>query len=1618
MNACLVTGLMQQFHRLFGVLVLSLFSLQVMAAETPVVVSVDHRVTATFSKPQFDARKGVYTTKVSIRNRSAASLLSPLRLTIRQFDGKNVKPINAQGVGKDGQPYFEFALPKGVLAAGSVTETVKVFFSVEKNKDIGAAKERVGIKTRLPSSYDYHVSAGVELAPLEPRAEPYALTVDSGKVNVRFSVRVVGNTKTAEAVYLRRIGDGKGIAMNDQGKDGDLVAKDGIYGASIPVDAAKVKPDACLNYEAFINVGRAKVVSSPLEICVSSFPVRVARSDTTKSITFSDGIKAVPDEILVRFAPTTSAATIRDLFANIDAKVVGSLPPENFYQAKLATAVNPERLMALISKLKNHKEVVKAYPNALGGPASTPIDPEFTSQHGLQRVRAHDVWDAGANGNGIVVAVLDTGIDRTHPDFGTVGDCQLVDNDCGSSNTDFDPAGHGTAVAGVIAAKTNNNPPMGLGVAGVAPASKIKSILVGADTTYSLAEIRQSLLDANSYGVAVVVNASLAIGPIPPVDVPLPTLDVGDLCASINTVVLSGGVTPVAIVVNAAGNRGSSGNYYPGRCNDSTNALHGQLTRKDLFITVANSISTLPVDPACAPAAALDERCGSSASPGSNLTASNYGAWVDLAAPGTQIRSTATGGGYASFTGTSLSAPMVSGAVAMLRQCGVPLNQIESELKTGTIPSLPPIVTVPFPDGSSAPRLDIYRALAHLNHAPTGISPATISINEGSPINTLISTLSANDVDTCDKHTYSITGANPGGFTLDANTGELRVGGIGLDYEAVPSHSYTLTVQVADFFGLTSSQLVTVNLNNLNDNPPVITSNGGGASASISIPENSTAVTTVTATDADNLGPLTYTVSGTDATWLNINSSTGVLSFTTPPNFEAATDAGTNNVYDVVVQVTDGTFTDTQTIAVTVTNVNEAPVANNDTLAATQNTAITFTAAQLLSNDTDVDAGTTLTISSVTSGAGGTAVRNGDGTVTFTPNPGFSGPANFTYRATDGSLLSNVATVTVNVSALVPHAPVANNDTLDAMEDTPVTYAAALLVGNDTDADAGTTLSVASVASGAGGTVVLNGDGTVTFTPNTDFNGVANFTYTATDGGLTSNVASVTVNVAPVNDAPTGLPFISGTRTVGQTLTANTLTGTFPNPIFDADVLGAFSYAWQASGSPVGGNSDTYVLAPADFEKFMRVCVSYTDGGGTPENVCSTADTTAVGDPHIFTVDGLRYDFQGAGEFVALRGANGMEIQLRMAPVSSAPPLPDDYTGLTSGASVNTAVAARVGKHRVTYQPDTSTNAVAGTFVLRVDGVVTTLPTGGIDLGDGGRVLPQAGGIQIDFPDQTTLMINNNWGTFYGASWLHINVFHTSAYDGVMGARSKGSWLPRLSDGSAFGAKPAALHDRYVELYMKFADSWRVNKETSLFDYAEGTSTATFTNKAWPTENGPYTTGTEPVATPLPLKAAKLACRDVVGKIENANCIFDVRVLGHAELAKGHVLNQKIRLGATNVVVRRADKLNDRGEMVVTATVARHATVVPQVKGIRTVPAGTVQFMLGDKPLGKPVKLDAKGQAKLAVTRLNLERFNTGKQAITAQYLPIRDKANVFLPGISRQLTREVVKLSPVVHGN
>ncbi|WP_282756177.1 DUF4347 domain-containing protein, partial [Desulfuromonas thiophila] len=144
------------------------------------------------------------------------------------------------------------------------------------------------------------------------------------------------------------------------------------------------------------------------------------------------------------------------------------------------------------------------------------------------------------------------------------------------------------------------------------------------------------------------------------------------------------------------------------------------------------------------------------------------------------------------------------------------------------------------------------------------------------------------------------------------------------------AHSFNLTVTDASSNPATSTAAnFTVDVAPPNT-PPVITSNGGDATAAVNVSENTTAVTTVTATDADPGDSLTYSISGgADQAKFSIDAATGVLTFAGAPNFENPTDVDTNNSYEVIVTATDngdGNLSDTQALTITVTDVNENPV--------------------------------------------------------------------------------------------------------------------------------------------------------------------------------------------------------------------------------------------------------------------------------------------------------------------------------------------------------------------------------------------------------------------------------------------------------------------------------------------------------------------------------------------------------------------------------------------------------------------------------------------------------------------------------------------------------------------
>ena len=295
------------------------------------------------------------------------------------------------------------------------------------------------------------------------------------------------------------------------------------------------------------------------------------------------------------------------------------------------------------------------------------------------------------------------------------------------------------------------------------------------------------------------------------------------------------------------------------------------------------------------------------------------------------------------------------------------------------------------------------------------------------------------------------------------------------------------------------------------------------------------------------------------------------------------------------------------------------------------------------------------------------------------------------------------------------------------------------------------------------------------------------------------------------------------------------------------------------------------------------------------------------GDPHITTTNGVHYNFQGAGEYVALRNNTGTEIQTREAPIATTfNPGPDPYDGVATCVSLNTAVAARVGNHRVTYEPNLSGVPDPSGLQLRVDSVLTSIGAGALDLGNGARISQTSvpGGLEIDFPDHDVLLVTPGWWADQAKWYLNVDVRQPAAYGiepgavrkGLMAPIPAGSWLPVLPDGTSMGPMPASTPQRYLDLYQKFGDAWRVTDKTSLFDYAYGTSTDSFTVRSWPKDPPCTIPGVKP-AQPVELEVAERACRQVTGKNAHADCVFDVRVTGNTGFATTYLASQQVETG-------------------------------------------------------------------------------------------------------------------------
>ena len=296
--------------------------------------------------------------------------------------------------------------------------------------------------------------------------------------------------------------------------------------------------------------------------------------------------------------------------------------------------------------------------------------------------------------------------------------------------------------------------------------------------------------------------------------------------------------------------------------------------------------------------------------------------------------------------------------------------------------------------------------------------------------------------------------------------------------------------------------------------------NGGQAEASVTVfvsAVNDPPIAQADSESAEEDTPVTIDVLSNDTDpegdSLTIQSVTQPNHGTTANNGSDVTyspDLNFHGVDTFTYTLSDGNGgTSVALVTVTVAEINDPPVARNDSDTTLEDTAIDI---GVLANDSDPE-NDRLHVESVTQPENGEVVNNGTD-VTYSPNGNFNGEDTFTYTASDEN--GGKATATVYITILPDNdPPAAQNDSDSTQEDTPITLD---VLSNDSDPD-GDTLTVQSITQPIHGSVVNNGLNVV-YSPELDFNGLDSFTYTLSDGDGGTATATVTMTVTPINDPP------------------------------------------------------------------------------------------------------------------------------------------------------------------------------------------------------------------------------------------------------------------------------------------------------------------------------------------------------------------------------------------------------------------------------------------------------------------------------------------------------------------
>jgi uncharacterized repeat protein (TIGR01451 family) len=402
-----------------------------------------------------------------------------------------------------------------------------------------------------------------------------------------------------------------------------------------------------------------------------------------------------------------------------------------------------------------------------------------------------------------------------------------------------------------------------------------------------------------------------------------------------------------------------------------------------------------------------------------------------------------------------------------------------------------------------------------VNGPPVANPDTAYSTDEDTQLNVAAPGVLANDTD---PNGDPLTVFNPG--SVSAVHGSLTLNASG-SFSYLPQANWFGT-DTFDYFAFdgslqsVTSATVEITVNPVND-PPV------AQNVSASTDEDTPVAVWALASDPD--GTVDYTTTqlvNPPASGSVINNGDGSFTYTPDADYLAP---GESLVASFTYRVQDdqGAWSNTATISITVTGVNDAPVAAGNSYSTTPTLTLDVAAPGVLGNDSDIDGPLPLgaALDTAMPASEGSLTFNADGSFSFIPNPAFSGVTQFTYHASDGSLDSNIATVSI----LVNNPPIAVDNSYSVNEDTLLSIAAPGVLSNDSDPNGDPIRAVWASGPSHASSFTLNSNGSFSYTPAANFNGDDSFTYYANDGFVNSDgPATVTIHVNPVNDAPVARP--------------------------------------------------------------------------------------------------------------------------------------------------------------------------------------------------------------------------------------------------------------------------------------------------------------------------------------------------------------------------------------------------------------------------------------------------------------------------------------------------------------